>query len=153
MHRFKYTPLGAPGGFKQRYHHGQIGAKPENEHDLNTKIRKMAEPRPGASTLYLYQRASRACGFGYANSQRQVARISLRVYPSREGIVVNPRDVSGRATLARALDCLVAGEPEGAMDLLACRMLCVEESVRNSGKWEKAALWECREQVINGLGR
>ena len=55
-------------------------------------------------------------------------------------------------TLAAAIDALVAGEGEKALDVLCTRFLCLEKSTEGKQPdWKASSAWECRDELGDNL--
>ena len=114
--------------------------------DLDTKVRRLAARRPGALALSTLQMMLRQLGDNHAEDEASAAvgaRGLATAYLTR---VLGPQSTPTlplRAerelrTLAEAVDSLMTGKVQVALDILAQRFRAVETSLRVEGGWALA---------------
>ena len=77
----------------------------------------------------------------------QLREANVVQWASQHSGLTEIRDVREVLTLAEAMDCINRREISRAMDVLAQRILAIQQAKRKGGSWEKA---ECIELIPSG---
>jgi len=106
-----------------------------------------ATKHPGALSAHflasIYARLSK----GRMTKSSQLREANVVQWASQHSGLTEIRDVREVLTLAEAMDCINRREISRAMDVLAQRILAIQQAKRKGGSWEKA---ECIELIPSG---
>lgn len=106
-----------------------------------------ATKHPGALSAHflasIYSRLSK----GRLTKSSQLREANVTQWASQHSGLSEIRDVREVLTLAETMDCINRREISRAMDVLAQRILAVQQAKRKGGSWEKA---ECIELIPSG---
>ena len=106
-----------------------------------------ATKHPGALSAHflasIYARLSK----GRMTQSSQPREANVVQWASQHSGLTEIRDVREVLTLAEAMDCINRREISRAMDVLAQRILAIQQAKRKGGSWEKA---ECIELIPSG---
>ena len=119
---------------------------------MSDAVRKLADWRQGALSLYILYPISERSGIGYPEKQGQANQPLVSSYLSTKSPISRGWDTIEAQTLGQAFDAIMQQKIEKALDIIPGRLLSLETSTRHKGDFKIASKWEVLETTTGTLG-